>query len=122
MDAIVERELDLHSLSDFLSPLEIVEETTSWREIGMPQQLIAFASDGCGNMFCFDADRLNNSSAEGYGIWFYDHDFDTVDQIAPSFGIWVEAFCHVIPLDEAEPCEVLQVDASCGSQPRSPRR
>ena len=54
MDAIVERELDLHSLNDFYSPVEIIEETTGWREIGMPEQLVAFASDGCGNKFCFD--------------------------------------------------------------------
>lgn len=98
MDAIVERELNLHSLSDFYSPEEIVEEATGWREIGMPEQLVAFASDGCGNKFCFDADRLNNGNAEGYGIWFYDHDFETVDQIAPSFNVWIAAFCHVEPL------------------------
>jgi hypothetical protein len=103
MDAIVERELDLHSVSDFYSPVEIIEETTGWREIGMPEQLVAFASDGCGNKFCFDADRLNNGSAEGYAIWFYDHDFETVDQIAPSFNVWIEAFCHVKPLGEADP-------------------
>ena len=103
MDAIVEREFDLHSLGDFYSPAEIIEETIGWREIGMPEQLIAFASDGCGNKFCFDADRLNNGSAEGYAIWFYDHDFRTVNQIAPSFDGWIEAFCHVEPLREDDP-------------------
>jgi len=103
MDAIVERELDLHSLGDFYSPVEIIEETTGWREIGMPEQLVAFASDGCGNKFCFDAERLNNGSAEGYAIWFYDHDFETVDKIASSFDVWIEAFCHVEPLGEADP-------------------
>jgi hypothetical protein len=103
MDAIVERELDLHSLSDFYSPVEIIEVTTGWREIGMPEQLVAFASDGCGNQFCFDADQLNNGSAEGNAIWFYDHDFETVDQIAPSFNVWIEAFCHVERLGEDDP-------------------
>ena len=103
MDAIVERELDLHSLGDFYSPSEIIEETINWREMGMPEQLIAFASDGCGNMFCFDADRLNISHGEGNAIWFYDHDFETVGQIAKSFDAWIEAFCDVQPLPAGDP-------------------
>jgi hypothetical protein len=102
-DAIVGRELDLHSLSDFYSPAEIIEETMSWREIGMPEQLIAFASDGCGNKFCFDVDRLNKASADAYAIWFFDHDFGTVDQIAASFSAWVDAFCRVEPMPGVDP-------------------
>src|SRR5262245_57727427 len=54
LEAIVGRELDMHSLGDFYAPAEIVEVTTDWQEIGMPDQLVAFASDGCGNQFCFD--------------------------------------------------------------------
>ena len=103
LDAIVERELDLHSLGDFYSPAEIIEETLAWREIGMPGSLVAIASDGCGNKFCFDADRLNDGSAEGSAIWFYDHDFGTVDQIAASFDDWIEAFCRVEPLHKPDP-------------------
>lgn len=98
LDAIVERELDLYDLSNFYSPVEIIEETTGWREIGMPEQLVAFAGDCGGNKFCFDADRLNNGSAEGNAIWFYDHDFETVKMISPSFEVWIEAFCLVEPV------------------------
>ncbi|WP_210215134.1 SMI1/KNR4 family protein, partial [Mesorhizobium sp. M4B.F.Ca.ET.089.01.1.1] len=48
LNAIVVRGLDLHDLSNFYSPKEIVEETLGWREIGMPDRLIAIASDGSG--------------------------------------------------------------------------
>lgn len=58
LDAIVERELDLHDVSNFYSPQEIIEETTDWHEIGMPEKLIAFASDCCGNKFCFHSDLI----------------------------------------------------------------
>lgn len=102
LDAIVERELDLHGLGDFYSPAEIVEETLGWRELGMPENLVAFASDGGGNQFCFDADLLRNDAAEGQPIWFFDHDFGTVDEISPSFGAWINAFCDVEPWSEAE--------------------
>ena len=97
LDAIVERELDLHHLGELYSPTEIVEETVAWRELGMPEQLIAFASDGCGNKFCFDATQLRNGSADGQAILFFDHDFGTVDKIAPNFEAWISAFCDVEP-------------------------
>ena len=102
LDAIVERELDLQSVGDFYSPAEIIEETIAWRELGMPEQLVAFANDGGGNKFCFDADRLNNGSAEEAAIWFYDHDFEAVDQISMSFSEWIEAYCLVEPWREPD--------------------
>lgn len=102
MDVIVERELDMHAVGDFYSPAEIIEETIGWRQIGMPEALVAFASDGCGNMFCFDAHRLNGGTADAHAVLFYDHDFDTVDQVAPSFDAWIEAFCRLEPTSEPE--------------------
>lgn len=97
LDAIVERELDLHSLGNLYTPAEIVEQTVAWRKMGMSNELVAFASDECGNMFCFDADRLNRGSADATAVWFYDHDFDTSDMIAACFDHWIEAFCRVEP-------------------------
>ena len=97
LDAIVDRDSDLHSLGDFFTPAEIIEETITWREIGMPLQLIAIASDVSGNKFCFDENRLRNDEAAGGGIWFFDHDFGTVDQIASSFAAWIDAFCELEP-------------------------
>jgi len=97
LDAIVERELDVHSLSDLYSPSEIIEDTVGWHEIGMPRQLIAFASDGCGNKFCFDTDDLNDGQADSCAIWFFDHDFGSVDKTAQSFEAWIGTFCNIEP-------------------------
>lgn len=97
LDAIVDGELDLHSLGDFYTPAEIVEETVAWRELGMPDQLIAIASDGCGNMFCFDEGKLRAGGADSQAIWFFDHDFGTVEQIASGFESWIQVFCEVEP-------------------------
>lgn len=102
LDAIVERELDVHSLSELFSPQEIIEDTIAWRALGMPEQLIAFASDDLGNKFCFDANRLREGGTDGYAIWFFDHDFGSVDQIAESFDAWISAFCVIEPLHEAK--------------------
>jgi hypothetical protein len=97
LDAIVERGLDLHGVGDFYSPGEIVEETIESREVGMPQHLIAFANDGCGNLFCFDAEQLRRPIGGGHGVWFFDHEFERVDQIAPSFTDWTDMLCKVKP-------------------------
>src|SRR5215217_2049921 len=53
LDAIVERELDLRDVSEFLGPAEIVSVTVDWRDLGLPEELVAFATDCMGNLFCF---------------------------------------------------------------------
>ena len=103
LDAIVDGELDVHSLGYFYSPDQIIEETIGWREIGMPPQLVAIASDGGGNKFCFDADRLKSGTADRDAVWFFDHDFGTVSVVAPSFEAWISAYNDVEPSPQAGP-------------------
>ena len=94
LDAIVDRELDLRDLSEFLSPAEIVSVTQDWRDLGLPEELVAFATDCMGNLFCFPM------QADGGGevpVFFFDHDERTVDVIASSFTRWIEEFCRVAP-------------------------
>lgn len=102
LDAIVERELDVISVGDFYSPKEIVEETLGWRQLGMPEELVAFAGDGSGNKFCFDGARLKKGGGDAGAVWFFDHDFGTVEYVAPSFTAWISAFCDVEPLPGTE--------------------
>lgn len=94
LDAIVGRELDVASVGDFYSPEEIVSETTVWKDIGMPDHLIAIAGDESGNKFCFSTLQLDT---DRQGVWFFNHDFGTVEEIAPSFSAWIEALCNVEP-------------------------
>lgn len=101
LDAIIVREFDMPPIGDFYTPAEIVEETLAWREIGMPPQLVAIASDGCGNKFCLDADRLS-SNFDSEAIWFFDHDFGTVSRVADSFETWIESYCGLEPVDEPD--------------------
>lgn len=100
LSAIVERELELQGIGNFYAPSEIIESTLAWHAISMPANLIAFASDGMGNKFCFDADRLKKRADGSAAIWFFDHDFETVECVAPSFTAWIEAYCDVEPVDE----------------------
>ncbi len=94
LDAIVDRELDLRDVSEFLSPADLVSVTEGWRDLGLPEELVAFATDCMGNLFCFP------TAAEAGGpvpVFFFDHDDRSVDVIAPSFTHWIEEFCGVTP-------------------------
>lgn len=60
----------------------------------MPDHLIAIAADDSGNKFCFSTLQLDT---DRQGVWFFDHDFGTVEEIASSFSAWIEALCDVEP-------------------------
>lgn len=94
LDAIVDRELDLRDVSDFLSPAELVSVTDDWRDLGLPEELVAFATDCMGNLFCFPTEADDGGEVS---VFFFDHDEMTVEVIAPSFTKWIEAFCGVAP-------------------------
>jgi hypothetical protein len=97
LGAIVDQELDLHCLGDMYTPSEMTKYTLAAREDDLPGEFIAFAGDESGNLFCFDGGRLNAQAEDGGTIWFLDHDFGTLDAIAPSFTAWIDAFCEIDP-------------------------
>lgn len=97
LDAIVEGGLDLADASAFRTPAEMITSTEGWRPAGLPDHLIVFASDCAGNTFCFDADRLRSNAPDAASIWLFDHDFDTVECVAPNFDAWIGALCDIEP-------------------------
>jgi hypothetical protein len=94
LGAIVDRELDVRDVSGFLAPADIVTVTEDWRDLGLPEELVAFATDCMGNLFCFPVDT--NASGEA-PVFFFDHDDKAVESIAPSFTRWIDEFCAIAP-------------------------
>jgi len=92
LDTICDRNLDLDDVSDFFSPQDIVAHTEDWRDLGLPEELIAFANDCMGNLFCFAADPSNNSEQP---VFLWDHDDKSVETVAPSFTRWIENYCSL---------------------------
>jgi hypothetical protein len=92
LHSVVEQDIDLPVVSDFLEPHEIVETTRSWRQIGLPDDLVAFASDCQGNLFCFPT---QNSPRPARSVWLWDHDFDDVSEVADTFDDWVLDMCAI---------------------------
>jgi hypothetical protein len=95
LNSIVELELELADVSNFLSPVEIVERTEGWRDINLPKNLIAFAADCSGNLFAFET-----QSGASATVWFFDHDSGEVSEAATDFANWIERFCRIEPVVE----------------------
>jgi hypothetical protein len=94
LDAIVDGELDTIDLSELLHPRDMIASTEAWRDMGLATDLVAFASDCCGSLFCF---RTDGSSA----IHYFDHDFGTTETIAASFTEWIEDYCAIAPSNQS---------------------
>ena len=91
LDVIVDDELDIFDVSDFLNPDEIVERTKSRHEIGLPIHLVAFASDCSGNLFAFS----RAPEAAPSEVWFWDHDFDETRKLSATFGQWLDLYLAI---------------------------
>ncbi|MEI9932100.1 MAG: SMI1/KNR4 family protein [Rhizomicrobium sp.] len=94
LHSIVEQNLDVHNVTNFYAPHEIISQTEGWRKAGMPKDLIAFASDGSGNNHCF---RLGDDVLASQ-VWFFDHDFVEVELEAQDFDAWIESYCVINPV------------------------
>ena len=98
LHSICEEEADFDDVDDFLTAEDMISSTLTWREMGLPKDKIAFASDCMGNLFAFDSAALCKSS----GVWFFDHDTGETTLVAPSFAMWIQQYLDLkfIPLDD----------------------
>ena len=92
LSAIVDQNVDLRVLSELFPPKTIIEQTLSWREIGLPANLIAIADDVSGNKFCFDVADIQGEAVVSAPVYFWDHDFDYVTFVASSFSEWIGSY------------------------------
>lgn len=98
LHSICEEEADFADVSEFFTADEMIASTHDWREMGLPNNKIAFASDCMGNLFAFDS----SASTQGSEVWFFDHDTGQTSLAAPSFTRWIQQFLDLkfVPLDD----------------------
>lgn len=92
LSAIADQQINLHDLSDLASPNEIVEKTLGWREFGLPENLVVIGNDCMGSTFCFDVADLQGDRVVSAPVYFWDHDFDTVELVGASFPEWIGSY------------------------------
>jgi len=98
LHSVCEEQADFADVADFLSADEMISSTQAWREMGLREDMIAFASDCMGNLFAFVGAPPNPSSA----VWFFDHETGETTLVAPSFRDWIQRYLDLrfIPLDD----------------------
>lgn len=90
LDTIVDSELDLTEINNFENPSQMLESTRAYEKSGMPAGFIAIASDSMGNLFLFKlAECRGDADAP---IWLFDHDFGSMEKVAPSFAEWLSRY------------------------------
>lgn len=94
----------MHEMCDvmvFSEISDVIEGTRSYWSAGMSEQMVGFASDSMGNLFCFrrvDPDTVRADDAE---IWFFDHDFCSDSKIADGFDEWLLSYITLSTEDES---------------------
>ena len=91
LNLVVDRELEMYDVSQFWYTKEIIDDKKNWWTAKVSTDIIPFASDSGGNIFAFLTGDLKEEK-ETAAIYFYDHDFETVEKIAESFKDWLDNF------------------------------
>ena len=91
LDIIVDKELELHTLQEFWDMEAIIDDKKNGWTTHLDMDLLPFASDCMGSIFCFATAEIRTQSLTA-GIYFYDHDYDEVNKISDSFTAWIDCY------------------------------
>ncbi|HLK29296.1 MAG TPA: SMI1/KNR4 family protein [Puia sp.] len=91
LDLVVDQNADIHDVQQFWSIERIIYDKQNEWTSQVATDIIPFASDCMGNIFSFLRQdlKLRNDTAS---VYFFDHDFDTVEKISDSFKEWINVF------------------------------
>jgi hypothetical protein len=91
-DIIVEKELGVHPLREFLKPAEIINDNRAYWSGGMPRNFLGVAGDLMGNLFGFPRVPRDNPRPDDLPISLFDHDYLRINPVSGSFDKWLMWF------------------------------
>ena len=91
LDIVADNELEINDVQQFWTIERIIYDKQNEWTSQLSTDLIPFASDCMGNIFAFIRHDIKSPS-DTASIYFFDHDFDTVEKISNSFTDWIEEF------------------------------
>jgi hypothetical protein len=92
LDLVVERNSELRDIRQILPVHEAARNTKLYWSGGMSEDLIGFASDCMGNMFCFRRFPPDTPRPDDAEVWLFDHDYCRNEKCASSFDEWLSSF------------------------------
>src|SRR4051812_39964642 len=75
LDLVVEKGRGGPDIQEFFTAEQVVQDSRLYWSGGMSEELIGFASDCMGNMFCFRRRPAGTPRPDDAEVWFFDHDF-----------------------------------------------
>jgi hypothetical protein len=94
LSTIVDKELGILDVADFLAPKELVACTEGWRKAGLPSNMVAFATDSSGNLFCFKT-KAGGRCEKDAEVWFFNHEEGEVQSLGLPFSEWLSQFVAI---------------------------
>ena len=91
LDLVVDNDLDINDVQQFWTIDKIIYDKHNEWTSNLSLDIIPFASDCMGNIFAFLRQDIK-SPTETANVYFFDHDFDTIEKISNSFTDWIEEF------------------------------
>ena len=91
LDIIVESEKELNDIQQIWAIDQIIDDKKTGWTSQLNVDIIPFASDCMGNIFGFITSDLKKTNEES-PVYFFDHDFDTVEKICESFTKLIEIY------------------------------
>ena len=95
LDAIVEQHIDIPAFQEFLPPAEVKEATRTWRRMGLPESMVAFASEGSGDLYCFEVVAESQPVPADAVVWYFDHEQREVESLEIQFTKWVALYAGI---------------------------
>ena len=92
LSLIVDGEHEMWDVMIIFKIADVIEGTKGSWSAGMSEQLVAFASDSTGNLFCFRRVSPSSPRADDAEVWFFDHEFCSDSKVADSFDAWLKNY------------------------------
>ncbi|MEW4924421.1 SMI1/KNR4 family protein [Algibacter sp. 2305UL17-15] len=94
LDLVVDNEIDLNDVQQFWNIESIIFDKKNEWTSQISTDIIPFASDCMGSIFGFLTSDLNERK-ESVSVYFFDHDFNTVEKKSDSFSEWIDNFNRI---------------------------
>lgn len=95
LSTIVEQRLDIPSVHEFLSPAEALETTKGWRDAGLEEDMVAFATEGSGDMYCFKVVPESEPVPGDATVWYFDHEERRSESLDLLFTEWLKLYAQI---------------------------
>ena len=94
----VDKEAPFFDIMQIWPVSECVSATQLYWSGGMSKELVGFATDSGGNLFCFRR-QGGGSRPDDAPVWLFDHDFCKDSKVTDSFDSWLLSYLKLRNLD-----------------------